>query len=104
EELPAMPEGNTIATVTVLLETSMILMTEPVIKIVLDPSAGLVPVTANCQSGKCKAVVFDNVPSFVFTLRSTSLDWRPSRKILYGGMIYGIVDATALLGSFCSSR
>ncbi|RAH54223.1 proline racemase [Aspergillus piperis CBS 112811] len=99
EEYPAMSGGNTIATTTVLLETGMVPMTEPVTKIVLETPAGLVPVTADCEGGKCKAVAFDNVPSFVF-----ALDYKVdvpglgtvSVDIAWGGMIYGIVDATSL--------
>ncbi|PWY72752.1 proline racemase [Aspergillus eucalypticola CBS 122712] len=99
EEYPAMSGGNTIATTTVLLETGMVAMTEPVTKIVLETLAGLVPVTADCEGGKCKAVAFDNVPSFVF-----ALDYKVdvpglgtvSVDIAWGGMIYGIVDATSL--------
>ncbi|RAK91904.1 proline racemase [Aspergillus costaricaensis CBS 115574] len=99
EEYPAMSGGNTIATTTVLLETGMVPMTEPITKIVLETPAGLVPVTADCEGGKCKAVAFDNVPSFVFALNykvdvpglgTVSVD------IAWGGMIYGIVDATSL--------
>ncbi|BCS03308.1 proline racemase family protein [Aspergillus luchuensis] len=99
EEYPAMSGGNTIATTTVLLETGMVPMTEPVTKIILETPAGLVPVTADCEGGKCKAVAFDNVPSLVF-----ALDYKVdvpglgtvSVDIAWGGMIYGIVDATSL--------
>ncbi|KAL5362022.1 proline racemase [Aspergillus floccosus] len=99
DEYPPMSGGNTIATATVLLETGMVPMTEPVTKMVLDTPAGPVSVIADCSGGKCKAVAFDNVPSFVFTL-----DYKVevpglgtvSVDIAWGGMIYGIVDATSL--------
>ncbi|OJZ86835.1 hypothetical protein ASPFODRAFT_60781 [Aspergillus luchuensis CBS 106.47] len=93
EEYPAMSGGNTIATTTVLLETGMVPVTEPVTKIVLETPAGLVPVTADCEGGKCKAVAFDNVPSFVFAL-DCKVDvpglGTVSVDIAWGGMIYGI--------------
>ncbi|GKZ37447.1 hypothetical protein AbraIFM66950_008997 [Aspergillus brasiliensis] len=99
EEYPAMSGGNIIATTTVLLETGMVPMTEPVTKMVLESPAGLVPVTADCEGGKCKAVAFDNVPSFVFAL-DYKVDVPGMGTVLvdiaWGGMIYGVVDATSL--------
>ncbi|KAL2818578.1 proline racemase [Aspergillus granulosus] len=99
DEYPPMSGGNTIATTTVLLETGMIKMIEPVTKLVLDTPAGLVGVTADCEDGRCKAVSFDNVPSFVFKL-DYEVDvpgiGKVSVDIAWGGMIYAIVDATSL--------
>ena len=99
EEYPPMSGGNTIATTTVLLETGMVKMTEPITRLSLDTPAGLVTVTADCENGRCKSVAFDNVPSFVF-----ALDYKVdvpglgivSVDIAWGGMIYGVVDATTL--------
>jgi len=94
-----MSGSNTICTVTVLLETGMVAMTEPETVLVLDTPGGLVRVTATCRNGKCERVTFRNVPSFVFHLD------RPVEvaglgtigvDVAYGGMIYAIVDATAL--------
>ncbi|GKZ85662.1 hypothetical protein AnigIFM56816_011633 [Aspergillus niger] len=78
EEYPAMSGGNTIATTTVLLEIGMVAMTEPITKIVLETPAGLVPITADCEGGKCKEVAIVSV------------------DIAWGGMVYGFVDATTL--------
>lgn len=99
EEYPAMSGGNTIATATVLLETGMVQMKEPVTKLLLDTAAGPVGITADCESGKCKAVAFDNVPAFVF-----ALDYKVevpglgavSVDVAWGGMIYVIVDAASI--------
>ncbi|PLB47409.1 proline racemase [Aspergillus steynii IBT 23096] len=99
EEYPPMSGGNTICTATVLLETGMVKMSEPTTTILLDTAAGPVSVTADCENGKCKAVAFDNVPSFVF-----ALDYRVevpglgtvSVDIAWGGMIYAIVDAASV--------
>ncbi|KGO78118.1 Proline racemase [Penicillium italicum] len=102
DEYPPMSGGNTIATSTVLLETGMVKMIEPVTHLTLDTPAGLVTVHADCEDGKVKAVAFDNVPSFVFKLDyqiqvpefpefgTITLD------IAWGGMIYAVVDATRL--------
>ncbi|KAJ5621182.1 proline racemase [Penicillium herquei] len=43
-------------------------MTEPVTKMLLNTAAGVVGVTTDCENGKCKAVAFDNIPTFVFAL------------------------------------
>lgn len=54
DEYPPMSGGNTISTATVLLDTGMVKMTEPVTKLNLETPAGLVSVTADCEDGKCK--------------------------------------------------
>jgi proline racemase len=90
---------NTICTVTVLLETGMIPMQEPVTTLTLEAPAGLVKVTAACRGGKCESVTFDNVPAFVFAL-DTKVDvpglGGVTLDVAYGGMIYAIVDAHAV--------
>ena len=90
---------NTICTVTVLLETGMIPMQEPVTNLVLEAPAGLVSVSAECRDGKCVSVTFDNVPAFVFVLDG-EIDvpnlGRIKVDVAYGGMIYCIVDAESL--------
>ncbi|KAL4798405.1 proline racemase [Aspergillus venezuelensis] len=95
EEYPPMSGGNTIAVATVLLETGMIEMKEPVTEVALDSPAGLVRVTAECEGGKCKAVSFDNVPAFVFKL-DFEVDvpglGQIKVDIAWGGMIYVLVD------------
>jgi proline racemase len=90
---------NTICTTTALLETGMIPMQEPETRLVLEAPAGLVPVTAHCENGKCVSVTFDNVPSFVFAL-DAKVDV-PSLgtitvDVAYGGMIYVLVDAASI--------
>jgi proline racemase len=90
---------NTICTVTALLETGMIPMREPETCITLEAPAGLVPVTARCRDGKCESVTFSNVPAFVFALdRDVEVSGLGTIKVdvAYGGMIYALVDATAL--------
>lgn len=99
EEYPPMSGANTIATATVLLETGMIPMQEPISEINLDTPAGLVSVKANCEGGKCKSVSFNNVPAFVFELdRVVQVpDIGPvSIDVAWGGMIYAVVDITKL--------
>jgi proline racemase len=94
-----MSGSNTICTVTALLETGMIPMTEPTTSFTLEAPAGLVPITAKCQAGKCVSVTFENVPAFVFALAQT-IDvpglGPVEVDVAYGGMIYALVDAAKL--------
>jgi proline racemase len=95
-EYPGMSGTNTMCTVTVLLETGMLPMTEPVTDLTLETPAGLISVRADCRAGKVKAVTFRNVPAFathldapveVPELGTVTVD------VAYGGMFYVIADA-----------
>ena len=96
---PPMSGTNTICTVTVLLETGVLPMTEPVTRLTLDAPGGLVRVEAKCRDGKCESVTFTNVPSFVFCLdREIEVEGLGTLvvDVSYGGMIYVLVDAAKL--------
>jgi proline racemase len=98
-DYPPMSGTNTINTVTVLLETGMLPMSEPETTLTLETPAGLVDVRARCENGKCVAVTFRNVPSF-----ATHLDAPVEVEghgtvpvdVAYGGHFFGLVDANAL--------
>ncbi|KAH6987024.1 proline racemase family [Ilyonectria destructans] len=99
EEYPPMSGANTIATATVLLETGMVPMKEPVTEVKLDTPAGLVTVKAECANGKCTSVTFHNVPAFVFVLdKEIDVPGIGSVKVdvAWGGMIYVLVDAASV--------
>jgi proline racemase len=99
EEYVPMSGSNTICTATVLLETGMVPMKEPVTVLNLDTAAGLVTVKAECEGGKCKSVAFDNVPAFVFNLDYKVLVpglGEVTVDIAWGGMIYVLVDAASV--------
>lgn len=99
EEWVPMSGSNTICTTTVLLETGMLPMQEPITQLNLDTAAGLVHVTAECENGKCKSVEFDNVAAFVFALDHEVHvpDLGPVKvDIAYGGMIYALVDVESV--------
>jgi len=90
---------NTICVVTVLIETGMVKVTEPVTKLKLDTPAGLIGVEAEVRDGKVKGVTFRNVPAFathlnapveVPNLGTVTVD------VAYGGMFYVIADAEPL--------
>src|SRR3989304_4000008 len=63
-EYPGMSGTNTICTVTVLLETGMLPMQEPLTELALETPAGLIRVRAACHEGKVRSVTFRNVPAF----------------------------------------
>jgi len=90
---------NTICTVTVLLETGMIPMVEPITRFTLEAPGGLVGIEARCENGKCVDVKFKNVPCFVFGLdKFVEVEGLGTVKVdvSYGGMIYAIVDAQSV--------
>ncbi|MDR5773802.1 MULTISPECIES: proline racemase family protein [unclassified Caballeronia] len=98
-EYPAMSGSNTICVATVLLETGILPMTEPVTELVLEAPAGLIHVRCRCENGKVTQVEFTNQPAFANHLDKTievegvgtlTVD------VGYGGMTYVIVDAQKL--------
>ena len=98
-DYPPMSGSNTICTVTVLLETGMLPMREPVTRLTLDTPAGPVPVEARCRDGKVERVQFTNVPCFVTDLGvPVDVDGlgRIAVDVAYGGAFFAIVDAPAL--------
>lgn len=95
-EYPGMSGTNTICTATVLLETGMVPMVEPVTELVLESPAGLIRLRCECRDGKVTSVTFRNVPAFathldtpieVPTLGTVVVD------VAYGGMFYVIAEA-----------
>jgi proline racemase len=86
----------TIATSTVLVETGMVKVQEPLTKITLDTPAGLVRVDVRVENGLVQDVTFRNIPSFLYkrdlvldvpTLGKVKLD------IAWGGNFYAILPA-----------
>jgi proline racemase len=100
-EYPVMSGGNTISVVTVLLETGILPMVEPVTELVLEAPAGLIRVRAECAGGKVKAVTFKNVPAFAAHL-DAEIDVPHLGKVRvdvgWGGMFYVIADVRQFKG------
>lgn len=98
-EYPPMSGSNTICVATVLLETGMLPMQEPVTELVLEAPAGLIHLRCECQDGRVQSVRFTNQPSFVHHLQAP-LDvpslGRLVVDVAYGGMTYVLIDAAAL--------
>ena len=63
-----MSGSNYICTTTILLETGMLPMKEPVTEVKLDTAVGVVVATAECKDGSCKSVSLDSVSAFVYAL------------------------------------
>jgi proline racemase len=96
-EYPGMSGTNTICVTTVLLETGMLPMQEPVTELTLEAPAGLIRVRADCANGKVKRVTFRNVPAFAAYL-DTPIEvpelGTVTVDVAYGGMFYVIADAS----------
>lgn len=98
-EYPPMSGSNTMCITTVLLETGIVPMQEPVTRLALDMPAGRVDITARCRNGKCESVAIENVPAFALKLDApieVEGVGRMTIDIAYGGMIFAIVDAAKL--------
>ncbi|MEK6346918.1 MAG: proline racemase family protein [Burkholderia sp.] len=98
-EYPAMSGSNTMCVVTVLLETGILPMVEPVTELVLEAPAGLIAVRCECAGGKVTRVEFTNQPAFANHLDAMiEVPGVGTLKVDvgYGGMTYVIVDAQAL--------
>jgi len=98
-EYPAMSGSNTICTATVLIESGLVPVTEPITELTLEAPAGLIGIRAEVQDGKARSITFENVPAFavhldapveVPTIGTVNVD------VAWGGMFYALVDAAAL--------
>lgn len=98
-EYPPMSGSNTICVTTVLLETGILPMVEPVTTLILEAPAGLIEVRADCHNGKVTSVTFCNVPAFVLHLDAqiqvpglgaVTVD------VAWGGMFFVLAEAAAL--------
>lgn len=98
-DTPPMSGSNSICVATVLLDTGILPMQEPVTTLKLEAPAGLVEISAACRNGKAEAISVRNVPSFASRL-AAPLEVEGfgtlTVDIAYGGDSFVIVDAHAL--------
>lgn len=99
EDTPPMSGSNSICVSTVLLDSGIVPITEPVTEMVLEAPAGLVRVRADCSNGKANRISVQNVPAFAGE-REVALDV-PGLGTLrvdtaYGGDSFVVVDAATL--------
>ncbi|WP_228973477.1 proline racemase family protein [Streptomyces sp. DH12] len=96
--LPMCGHG-TIGVATVLVETGMVTVTEPVTTVRLDTPAGLVTVDVRVEDGAAKAVTLTNVPAFAVALdREVEVPGHGTVRydLAYGGNFYAFVDLDRL--------
>ncbi len=99
EDTPPMSGSNAICVSTVLLDTGIVPMREPVTEMVLEAPGGLVHVTAECRGGKAERIRVRNVPCFADKL-DVALEVAGVGTLrvdtAYGGDSFVVVDAAAL--------
>ncbi len=96
EDTPPMSGSNCICVATVLLDTGIIPMQEPVTHLTLEAPAGLIDIMARCKDGKAESITLTNVPAFAQHL-NVELDVPGHGKInvdtAFGGDSFVMADA-----------
>ena len=96
--LPMCGHG-TIGVATVLVETGMVEVTEPVTTVRLDTPAGLVEVRVDVEDGRATGVTLRNVPAFLLT-RDATVEVPGLGAVTYdmafGGNFYALLPAESI--------
>ncbi|WP_294926402.1 proline racemase family protein [uncultured Paracoccus sp.] len=95
-DTPPMSGSNSICVATVLLDTGIIPMQEPVTRMTLEPPGGLVEIEAECRNGKAERIRVRNVPSFADRLDAPlEVEGLGTLTVdtAYGGDSFVLVDA-----------
>jgi proline racemase len=96
--LPMCGHG-TIGTATVLVETGMVEVKEPVTVVRLDTPAGLVEASVEVEAGRAKAVTLRNVPAYLH-LAGATVDVPGMGEVVldlaWGGNFYALVPASSV--------
>ena len=99
EHTPPMSGSNSICVSTVMLDTGLIQMQEPITEFILEAPGGLVPVKAFCENGKAKSIEILNVASFADKL-DVNLEVEGVGTLIvdtaYGGDSFVLVNAAEL--------
>ncbi|MEA1875961.1 MAG: proline racemase family protein [Bacteroidota bacterium] len=99
EHTPPMSGSNSICVSTVLLDTGLVEMQEPITNFFIEAPGGLVGVKAFCKDGKATSIQIQNVPSFADKL-DVPLEIEGYGTLTvdtaYGGDSFVIVEARAL--------
>lgn len=99
EDTPPMSGSNSMCVATVLLETGILPMSEPITELTLEAPGGLIRVKAHCNDGQVVSVAITNVASFADKL-DVSLDVPEIGKIqvdtAFGGDSFVLVDAAQI--------
>ncbi|NCF82302.1 MAG: hypothetical protein GWP74_11905 [Proteobacteria bacterium] len=98
-DTPPMSGSNSMCVATVLLETGIVPMQDPVTRLILEAPGGIVEIEAACRDGKVERVRVRNLPSFVDKLDAhVEVEGLGTLTVdtAYGGDSFVIVDAQAL--------
>jgi trans-L-3-hydroxyproline dehydratase len=99
EHTPPMSGSNSICVATVLLETGILPIQEPVTRLTLEAPGGLIQAVADCKNGKVERMTIYNVPSFVNKL-DANIEVEGLGSLIvdtaYGGDTFVIIDAKQL--------
>ncbi len=96
---PPMSGSNSICVATVLLDSGIIPMQEPVTELTLEAPGGLVHVRAECNKGKAERITVENVPCFANQMNAKlELEGFGTLNVdtAYGGDSFVVVDAPAM--------
>ena len=99
EDTPPMSGSNSMCVSTVLLDSGIIPMQEPVTELVLEAPGGLVRVKAQCHNGKAESITVENLPSFADKLDvPLEVEGLGTLRVdtAFGGDSFVVVDAAAL--------
>lgn len=99
EDTPPMSGSNSICVSTVLLDSGILPMSEPVTELTLEAPGGLVKVRADCRDGKAERIHVRNLPSFAARLdEPLEVEGIGTLTVdtAYGGDSFVIVDAAAM--------
>ncbi len=98
-DTPPMSGSNSICVATVLLESGILPMSEPVTKLTLEAPGGLVHARAECRRGKAERITIQNLPSFAGeqgrTIQVPGIGTLPV-DTAFGGDSFVVVDANAV--------
>ncbi len=99
EHTPPMSGSNSICVATVLLDTGLVTMQEPLTEFNLEAPGGLVRIRAHCKNGKAESIEIQNLPSFADRLEvPLEVEGLGTLTVstAYGGDSFVIVDANRI--------
>ncbi|MEM9619257.1 MAG: proline racemase family protein [Pseudomonadota bacterium] len=99
ETTPPMSGSNAICVATVVLETGILPIEEPITRFGLEMPGGLVDICARCRDGKVESVELTNIASFVDRVNApleVAGHGTLSVDILFGGDSFVALDASTL--------
>ncbi len=99
EDTPPMSGSNSICVATVLLDSGILPIREPVTELTLEAPGGLVRVRAECRDSKAQRIFVENLPSFAAQLDATlEVEGLGTLSVdtAYGGDSFVFVDPAAL--------